>query len=754
MPPREQGVTTVTSKSDADVTASAGSGGEPDTPVRAASRLSYLPAIDGLRTLALLAVLLDHAGVPFATGGFLGVTVFFVLSGFLVTTLLLQERHHTGRIDLRAFWSRRARRLVPASLAFFVFTIAYLRLSGDHPPSSVLGDGLAGLGWMANWRFVLTHRSYADLFADPTPFAHLWSLAVEEQFYVALPIVAFVALGRRRRARSGAFAATVGAVVVGSSALLWLRYSPNSDPLRPYYGTDTRIGELAVGVLLAIVLTKGGQLRTLPRRSLPWLSAAAVAALAVIGYLVTQLTTTSPTTFHGGLTAVAVLSAIVVVACTQRGPVAALLSIDPLPQLGRLTYSAYLFHWPVFLWLDDRTTDLPPPSLLALRLAVTFGLALTSYVLIEQPIRHRRMPRPIAGLAWADGSIAVAALLVLATAAPAGTTGGTQLAAGIGGISPAVPAGGASVTTTTARDRAGAVSPKAPGAPPAAAGPGGVGAAVARVGAPPSDRATALAPPVAAAPRAAPAPSKEATTTTVRSIDPDALRIAVVGDSLANNFGTGLLQWAKNRSDVVVTNLAVPACPISRGGTRRFSPQYEFPIAADCAWWDDDESDRLARLRSFKPDIVLVEDALNEIADRKLPEWPDYLAPGDPRFDAWLLNEYRTAAKVFSEDGALVVFANAPCADWERNPAWNSMSKPDQRVDALNRVYDNVVASTTKVADFFDRVCPDGKFTETVEGVDDARPDGFHLIDEASQRLAERWLAPFLRSADEQRARL
>jgi hypothetical protein len=229
------------------------------------------------------------------------------------------------------------------------------------------------------------------------------------------------------------------------------------------------------------------------------------------------------------------------------------------------------------------------------------------------------------------------------------------------------------------------------------------------------------------------------------------MRVAVVGDSLANNFGNGLARWSSTRSDVVVENLAMLACPISRGGTRRFSDGSDFPIDPACRWWDDPESSRSQRLRDFDPDIVLVEDAINEIVDRKLPDWPDYRAPGDPRFDAWLLNEYRDAATVFSSGGAIVVFANAPCADWKRLPGWDSMRDADQRVAALNRIYDNVVASATKVADLFQRICPDGRFTDEVEGVPDGRPDGFHLSDEAANRLVDRWLAPFLRDAHEHR---
>jgi hypothetical protein len=198
---------------------------------------------------------------------------------------------------------------------------------------------------------------------------------------------------------------------------------------------------------------------------------------------------------------------------------------------------------------------------------------------------------------------------------------------------------------------------------------------------------------------------------------------------------------------VLVDDLSIPGCPLSRGGIRRFPDGTEFDTADYCGWWQDPNDPRTRNLVSFKPDVVLIEDAINEIVDRKLPDWPDWRHVGDPRFDTWLLNEYRLAANRFSSTGATVVFANAPCADWQRAPHFESMTDSEARVAALNRIYDGVVAATTKVADLFKELCPDGKYTSQVEGVDDGRPDGVHLSSEASSRVAERWLIPILRNA-------
>lgn len=399
----------------------------------------------------------------------------------------------------------------------------------------------------------------------------------------------------------------------------------------------------------------------------------------------------------------------------------------------------------MFLWLDRGGTGLDGMSLLTVRLLATFGLALASYVVVEQPIRVGSLRGAVGGLTWIDASIATAAALVLVaglgpSAAPA------QWASGTTGGPPAVPAPPPPAVGTTGH-RAGPVA-AAPAAAPTTTAPPTRTAVAAAAPAAGNGAAAAIGPakPTPAAPTS--------TTTTPKAIDPNALRVAVVGDSLGDNLGHGLSRWAEPRTDVVVYDLAVRGCPISRGGQRRFPNGVDFPIDASCDWWDDPTTDRATKLREFGPDVVLVEDALNEIVDRKLPEWPDYRSPGDPRFDGWLLNEYQAAAKVFSQDGALVVYANAPCADWQRLNGWNSMRDADERVAALNRIYDGVVAATTKVADLYERLCPDGAYRDEVEGVSDGRPDGFHLSDEAALRLADRWLAPFVRDADRNRTPL
>lgn len=738
-------MTAVTEKYPGAVTSrSDGSGGGPtDVADRAARRLPYLAALDGLRTLALLSVLLDHGGVALAKGGHFGVTVFFVLSGFLVTSLLVIERHETGTIDLRAFWTRRAKRLVPASLAFFAFTIAYVALAGDRAPSTVVGDGLASLAWVANWRFVLSDRSYGDLFADATPFAHVWSLAVEEQFYLLLPLLVAGLVGRRAVVRTAPLALVLVGTIAGASTWMWTRYD-STDPWPLYYGTHTRIAELAVGSLLALGLVRRGRLVQLSPRAAAPLAGAGVLALAAIVGMVVRLDVTDARTFRGGLLTVALLSAVVIAAGTQpTSGLARVLGAEPLPQLGRLTYGAYLFHWPLFLWLDESSTGLRGSQLLLVRLAATFILAFVSYEFLEQKIRTGAIDRRVGAVAWANSSVALAAVLVVAVSAVA-PSGSSQLASGNGPAVPAPPPP-PSATREVAKPPTAGHGHNAP-APASATRPPS-----APTGNPPPAGSPAPAPPAAGAARSRPGAAPTTTTTVAKSSD--ALRVVVVGDSLAKDLGLGLERWSASQHDLIVYDLSISACPVSRGGTRRFPDGTVMQVAEQCRWWEDPTHERSRRLFEFDPDIVLVEDALNEIVDRKLPDWNDYRGPGDPRFDAWLLSEYQAAAEVFAEQGAMVVYADAPCADWDRLPPWDSLEDAEERVAALNRIYDSVVAATTRVADLYDRLCPDGRYRDDVEGVADGRPDGFHLSEEAALRLAERWLAPFLREVDAANAR-
>ena len=221
------------------------------------SAFAYRPALDGLRAFAVLAVIAYHLGFPsrsyWAPGGYLGVDAFFVISGYLITSLLLGEHRRTGRVQLSAFWGRRARRLLPAVLLLVLVIAVYARAWADPAQLHTLrGDSVATLLYVANWHFIGTHQSYFDLFSTPSPLRHMWSLAIEEQFYILWPLVVFGAL----RATRGRRAALLGLTIAGIAAsTVWMAVHFNpADPSRAYYGTDTRAHSLLVGCVLALFL--------------------------------------------------------------------------------------------------------------------------------------------------------------------------------------------------------------------------------------------------------------------------------------------------------------------------------------------------------------------------------------------------------------------------------------------------------------------------------------------------------------------
>lgn len=395
---------------------------------RGQGTLGHLPALDGLRGLAVLAVLAFHHGFSWAKGGFLGVSTFFTLSGFLITMLLLAEWRETGRIDLVRFWGRRARRLLPGSLLCLA-GVALLATFVTDPsvPRVTTGEILAALGQVANWRSVLEGSSYADLFTAPSPVQHFWSLAIEEQFYALFPLA--VALTLRRFRSPGRAVTTLLAVLLGASATAMVVQHTPGDTRVIYYATHTRAAELLAGALLAVLLAAAGGTRApfVAGRAAPVV--AALGAVGLAGSVVTWATTTigSPALWEGGILLYAAGSAAVVAAASVRGPVRALLGHRLLRAVGRISYGVYLFHWPVFLWFSPRRLDLPSWPLFAVRVGVTFAVAVLSFLLVEVPIRYGR-GRSVITFRW----LAPVAMLVVALLAFTGGRdgdGGARLAA-------------------------------------------------------------------------------------------------------------------------------------------------------------------------------------------------------------------------------------------------------------------------------------------------------------------------------------
>ena len=354
--------------------------------------IRHLPALDGLRGAALLGVLFFHANGALP-GGYLGVDLFFVLSGFLITSLLLAEHRDTGRIALSAFWVRRARRLFPALLSLMPAVAIYSRFFAK--PGELQGlraDALATLAYVANWRAIFSHKSYWELFAAPSLLEHTWSLAIEEQFYVAWPLVVVLVL-RRRTSRSILVLAL--ALTALSMAAMLALFDP-AQVSRVYLGTDTRAAGILAGAALAAVLPPNTTFQARTVRVFDLLGTASLLGLGVAWW---KLSGENPFLYRGGfwLTEIAVL---VLIVCATMGPkslVARALSIRPLTLVGTISYGVYLWHWPVIVFFTAERVHLSGLWLHVLQFATTFAIAIVSYRLLEQPIRKRGVPfgRPV-----------------------------------------------------------------------------------------------------------------------------------------------------------------------------------------------------------------------------------------------------------------------------------------------------------------------------------------------------------------------
>jgi peptidoglycan/LPS O-acetylase OafA/YrhL len=363
-------------------------------PARRVPRLPHVAALDGIRAFAVAGVLLYHGRVEWLPGGFLGVDVFFVLSGFLITSLLLAERRATGTVDLRAFWLRRARRLLPAAFlvigACLVVALGFLA-DGDRTGD----DAIASLLYVNNWHAIGAGASYFEEFQRPSLLLHLWSLSVEEQFYLLWPL----GLGLLLRRGRGTAAAVTGAGAVVSVVAMALVFDPGDDPTRVYVGTDTHAFALLLGALLAFAWPLGAFRGTAAPGARRLLDAAAVTGLAGVVAGMVVLRDFDPWTYRGGIALACVAAAVLVAAVSHPACGVARAFGTPVARwVGDRSYGIYLWHWPVMaLTRPGIDVDAPEPVVLLGQIAVTVLLAAASYRWVEQPIRTG------SARAWLDG---------------------------------------------------------------------------------------------------------------------------------------------------------------------------------------------------------------------------------------------------------------------------------------------------------------------------------------------------------------
>ncbi|WP_210439622.1 acyltransferase family protein [Nocardioides xinjiangensis] len=683
-----------------------------------------MPALDGVRALAVGAVLAFHGGLPGATGGFLGVDAFFVLSGYLITSLLLAEwTRHEGRIDLIAFWGRRVRRLLPA-LVLMITTVAVLART-MLPPEEVRllrGDGVAALLYVANWRMIFRGSDYFALTAAPSPLEHTWSLGIEEQFYLVWPVVVYAVLygarpgrapwpvgaDRRVRQRLSWLVAVCAAGAVTSTIALALVYSPD-DPGRAYYGTDTRGGAILIGAGLAGLVA----LRTAGRPGLPGrppapdaarpvaggrrlaLGAAATGAAGVLGWASTHLSGTDEALYRGAMAGIALAVAAVIahVVLIPTGVPARLLSLPPLPALGRISYGIYLWHWPVFLAANADRTGLEGLPLFATRCLLTLALAVVSYTLVERPVRLRvRVRRPLAALGLTGAAIAGgAAALVLSTAVH-------PLQPGPGDV----PVGRA-VDRFLARAEQGAVVA-------------------------PDDRRR---------PRVEKATSRPPPPRLHTRIPGQPVVVDVFGDSVAWT----LVTYLPDHPELDVRDHTLMGCGITRTAPFRYGDRLYRGLAPACRDWPHLWR---AAIAADDPDVAFILVGRWETMDRVLDgRWTHI---GQPDFDAHLRAELDLAIDVAGARGAHVLLATEPYnRRWEKLDGSLYPEDQPERVTLWNALLRSVAADHpgVQVVDLGRRVSPEGRFTWDAGGYQ-VRSDGLHLTPSGVQGWIAPWLLPQL----------
>jgi peptidoglycan/LPS O-acetylase OafA/YrhL len=559
------------------------------------SRLRHIPALDGIRGIAVAGVLFFHA--RHLSGGFLGVDLFFTLSGFLITSLLIAEWHESGTIGLRAFWARRARRLLPALLLMLALVVLYaLVLARGTELARLRGDALASLFYVANWWQIAHRQSYWDIFTTARPLAHMWSLAIEEQFYLVWPLL-FLAVVKLAGRHAQRYLAGVAALATAASALamVWLHYA-GSDPTRLYEGSDTRAASILVGALAAM-LVAGRETTTTKRArlSLEALGCGAAVGLGWAWFTIDGLR--SNDLFAGGLFLHSVAGAVLITAAAH--PASPLLgrvfALQPFRLLGMISYGVYLYHLPLYVALTPERVHLHGWVLDGARLVATLAVAVVSYAFAEQPIRRGALrPRRALGL-LAVSVTAVTMAIIISTSGPGAV---------------AVSASGPARPGPPTRDTLGSMT--------SAAG---------------RTTTTTLAAP---------------TQLTLR-------RVMIVGDSVGWTIGVGL-EAIKADRDVAVQNSGMWGCGISRAdGSVRLKDDQILTEHADCPQWPERWTKDAT---SFHPDEVVLMLGAWDLADRKRDgAWTHPCAPG---FDDWWRGELHTALRVLTTTGAHLHVTTTP----------------------------------------------------------------------------------------------
>ncbi len=685
--------------------------------------LGYYGGLDGLRALAIAAVLLYHGGVSWASGGFLGVEAFFVLSGFLITSLLVAEWQLTATIALGKFWARRARRLLPA--LFCLVTVIGLRQALAGPEGAVPGlegDGVATLLYFGNWHQMATGSGYFAATGPVSPLQHTWSLAIEEQFYIIWPLLFLGVLWLARRAirrRSGdacgplrAMLALAALGLVASALEVGLLFHAGRGLNRVYYGTDTRAVGIFMGASLALgiaVFRARVQRARRSRRSGLLCGAAAALALLVVLVMMGSADGSSswlfPFGFLGLDASVALLIASVVFFPTSL--VSRLFSLGPLRATGQISYGIYLWHFPLFLWVDASSTGLAGTPLLLFRVTVTVIVSVISFYVIERPVRQRLLPAML--VRWLTPVAAAGALATLLMASAAALPPPGQLLA--------PPRSSRHFQGTNSACRVLLRDTAQYGLVPLTAKQAG------------GDQLRWLA---------AHRPEWSGSSrVTFHTCPPK--KALLIGDSLAFSLGLGVM-IDEQAYGIEVANAAVLGCAFTTKGEINHRGAWENP-APGCPTalrqWRSIE-------RALHPQLVIIELGHRDEFDWR---WTGHIVHlGQPAYDAYVQRQIDNYVKTLAQGGATVLFLSAP---WANPPALPDGSPSPASSVTRHTIINAMLQSTARryphsarVVNIDKVVSPGNRFRARVND-HLCRYDGIHFTIYCAQLLRD----PVLRAA-------
>jgi peptidoglycan/LPS O-acetylase OafA/YrhL/lysophospholipase L1-like esterase len=659
------------------------------------TRLAYQPALDGLRAVAVMMVLLFHGGVSWMHGGYFGVSMFFTLSGFLITSLLVREYDATSRVSPGAFYIRRAKRLLPASTVCLA-AVSIMATRDAWPGADHLRrDALGAVSQVANWVQLGSGGSYTDLQSKSagllSPLDHYWSLAIEEQFYWIWPLAFWgvARLGRHRGWSLTRIMMSMTVVVAAAAPLIAVIWGPDA----AYWATPARAAEILIGALLAVALREE---KIAAQR---WMAPVFLTAVVVIAIV---LPATGGPAYHGAFPLLAVASGGLLLGLQRSGRVTSALSWRPLVGLGAISYGVYLFHFPVYVLMSTDRVGRSGWQLLCGRVVVTLTIALASYWVIERPIRLATFTgaRTAINAAFAVGLATTAVLFVPTHDAIYWKASASVVAA-------------AEITTSET------VVPLAPV----------------------TSTSTTVTVNTSPATTAAPPPPAVSATEGLRTVPTlnRPVRIIVLGDSTAAATGSGLEEWAAlNPTVAKVTVMAAPGCGFIRAGTP--IPELSPGGRAYCNGVLD--HDLPQALHELAPDVVMMMTTIPDIAPRVFDPSVGPLTPVDPDFVTLARIDYLAVTNlILANSSAHIVWIKPP----NINPYWKDIDS-EARDPVVHSVMEGVMGEL--VTAYPERVALlDMRTWLAQQGLDQdpsIRPDGVHFGPDGALQVAERWLGPEL----------